>query len=69
MRCQSPFDLALQLAIVGRIQEREMKTMTRVSAVESPVAALQDMDGGSGEEQVYEGVRPIGPDIDKLVSL
>ena len=45
-----------------------MQTMTRVSAVESPVAAFRDMDGGSGEEQTYEGVRLDGPE-EKLIPL
>jgi hypothetical protein len=44
-----------------------MKT-TRVSAVESPVAALKDTDNGSVEEQVYECVRLVGPE-EKLIPL
>ena len=44
------------------------ETMTRVSAVESPVAAFQETGGGSGEEQVYEGIRLDGPE-EKLIPL
>lgn len=45
-----------------------MKTMTRVSAAESPVVAFRDREGSSGEECVYEGVRLDGPK-EKLIPL
>jgi hypothetical protein len=46
-----------------------METMTRVSAVESPVVAFQTDGSFDEEDRIYENVRLIGPDMDKLVAL
>jgi hypothetical protein len=46
-----------------------METMTRVSAVRSPVVASQ-IDGSFDEDdRIYQNVRLIGADQDKLVAL
>jgi hypothetical protein len=43
--------------------------MTRVSAVRSPVVASRTDGSFDDEDRIYENVRLIGPDPDKLVAL
>lgn len=46
-----------------------METMTQVCAVGSPVVASQAGGSFNEEDRIYENVRLIGLDVDKLVAL
>ena len=46
-----------------------METMTRMSAVGSPVVASQGDGSFDEDDRIYENVRLIGADQDKLVAL